>query len=263
LTDNPTPHSVIAVADGFWNIRDSFRIAKIVNIGTHASLVRRESGKFVLLDACALSDETRAWIADTTNGGEDIEAVLHLHPFHTVHVTSAHELYPGARLYGTQRHRDKLPDLPWESLRTEDADLHGEFAADFDFSIPRGVDFISDNDRLHFSSVLAFHKPTKTLNVDDTVLYIKLPPLLRLLKRDMTRFHMTLPKVLEKRKDAAADFRTWAAELIERCREVDNLCAAHSAVLLGRHNRGASIAERLEGALRRVEGKLAAHEKRS
>lgn len=257
-----TPRKVIAVGDGFWNIRDSFRLGGVLDIGTQASLVELASGAFVMLDACGLDGETREWIGEKTDGGAAIEAVLHLHPFHTVHVRSLHELYPDAKLYGTARHRELADDLPWQDLKTEDPELHQRYAGDFDFSIPRGVDFISKDPKLHFSSVLAFHKRSRTLHVDDTVLFLKLPPVIRWFKRDMTRFHMTLPKVLEKRAGAASDFRAWAGELIERCAEVDNLCAAHNSVLLGRDNKGASIVERLEGALRRVEGKLAAHEKR-
>lgn len=263
MSDRPTPRKVVEVDDTFWNIRDSFRLGGVLNIGTQASLVKLASGKFVMLDACRLDGPTRAWIADNTDGGADIEAVLHLHPFHTVHVKSLHELYPEAAIYGTARHVETAPDLPWQALRTESAALHDKYAADFDFMIPRGTDFISSNPKLHFSSVLAFHKPSRTLHVDDTLLYIVLPPVIRLLKRDMTRFHMTLGKVLEKREGAAADFRAWAGELIERAGEVDNLCAAHSAVLLGRENNGASIAERIEGALRRAEKTLAAHERKS
>jgi hypothetical protein len=46
---------IIKIADDFWNIRGEFKIGGIVNIGTHASLVRCASGKFVLLDAYTLN----------------------------------------------------------------------------------------------------------------------------------------------------------------------------------------------------------------
>jgi hypothetical protein len=261
LSGAPSPRNVIEVADGFWNIRGSFMIGGVFDLGTHASLVRRASGKFVLLDACALPEATRKWIDGQTRGGADLEAILHLHPFHTLHVRAVHEIYPHAKLYGTARHVEKLQDLPWDALRTEGAALHEAFREDFDFSVPRGTDFISKNDKLHFASVLAFHRASKTLHVDDTLLYMRLPLLLRLFGSDVTRLHPTLDKVLEPRAGAAADFRAWARELVERTREVENLCAAHSTVLLGRHNEGASISERIEAAVRKVEGKLVAHER--
>ena len=52
LARAPLPSNVIEVAEGFWNIRGSFKIAGLYDLGTHASLVRRASGKLVLLDAC-------------------------------------------------------------------------------------------------------------------------------------------------------------------------------------------------------------------
>jgi hypothetical protein len=261
LTSPTRPRSVIEVADGFWNVRGSFMIAGVYDLGTQASLVRRASGKLVILDACAIDADTRRWISEISHDGADIEAVLHLHPFHTLHVRSLHEAYPRAKLYGTARHHKKAPELPWEPLRTEDAALHEIFRDDLGFSVPRGVDLIPANESLHFSSVLAFHHASKTLHVDDTLLYMPLPWPIRAFKPDVTRLHPTLAKVLERRAGAAADFRAWARELVERSRDLENLCAAHSAALLGRDNQGASIVARVEGAVRNVEGKLAQHER--
>lgn len=257
---NRPPANVIEVADGFWNIRAPFRIG-LIEIGTHASLVRLGSGKFVLLDACAFSEEVHQWIGELTGGGDNLEAVLHLHPFHTLYVAMAHERYPKATLFGTARHVEKLGALPWDERRVDDAAVHQLYAEDFAFTVPRGVDFISANEKLHFASVIAFHRASRTLHVDDTLLYIKLPLLLRWIARDVFRFHPTLAKVLEKRAGATDEFRAWAGELVELCREAKNLCAAHSTVLLERDNRGASIAERVEAAFARVEGTLRAHER--
>ena len=256
------PSNVIEVADGFWNIRGSFVIAGFYDLGTQASLVRRASGKYVLLDACALADDTRRWIHELTRDGEDLEAILHLHPFHTLHVRSAHEAFPRAKLHGTARHREKLADLPWEPLLTEDAALHEAFQEDFAFSVPCGVDFIPKDEKLHFASVLAFHHASKTLHVDDTLLYMRLPWPIRLFKPDVTRLHPTLGAVLEHRAGAAADFRAWTRELVELTRDVQNLCAAHSTALLARKNEGASIVTRVEAAVRGVEGKVVAHERK-
>ena len=255
------PHNVIEVAGGLWNIRGSFMIAGIYDLGTQASLVRRASGKYVLLDACPLADETLRWVREQTRDGADLEAILHLHPFHTLHVRSAHQAFPRAKLYGTARHRDKLADLPWEALLTDDAALHAAFREDLGFSVPRGVHFIPENESLHFASVLAFHHASKTLHVDDTLLYMRVPWPFRLFKPDVTRLHPTLGKVLEHRAGAAADFRAWGRELVESTRGVENLCAAHSTVLLAQKNEGAAIAARVEAALLNVESTLAAHER--
>ena len=254
---------MIRVSRDFWNIRGSYRIAGVIDVGTQASLVRRANGRFVFLDACALSSRVSRAVDDLTGGGEKVEAILNLHPFHTVHVRKMHELFPRARLYGTRRHLERFPDLPWEPERTEDAALHEEFAEAFDFSVPRGVDFISADEKVHFSSVLAFHRESRTIHSDDTLLYIRLPAILRLFGlRDSVSFHPTLAKALERRPGAAGAFREWAEGLIEDWRDAENLCAAHTAALLASDQRGAPIHERLRKALERVGSTLRAHERK-
>ncbi len=256
------PRHVIEVSKDFWNIRGSYKIGGVVDIGTHASVLRRANGKLVMLDACGLDDAARAWLMSLTRDGEDLEAVLHLHPFHTVHVRAAHELFPSAKLYGTARHADKLGDLPWEPLRTEDAELHSAFADDLAFSVPRGVDFVSSDPNLHFSSVLALHRASKTLHVDDTLIYMRVPLLFRLFGLDVTRLHPTLAKVLEPRPDAVSEFRAWTRELQDLVADADNLCAAHSAVVLARNNKGPTVPARVAAAVARAEGIVAAHERK-
>jgi hypothetical protein len=253
---------VLEIGEGFWNIRGTFRLAGLINIGTQASLVRRKSGGYVVLDACGFDPETRRFIASETGGGDAIEAVLHLHPFHTMAVASLQEVAPRAKLYGTARHHRLLPELPWQKDRTEDAALHALFADDFDFMVPRGVDFIPSNERLHFSSVLVLHRASKTLHVDDTLNYVRFPAPIRFVKKDSLEFHPSLSGVLEKRAGAARDFRAWMADLVLRSRGVENVCAAHTSALLARFRAGPSIAERIERAASAVEKKLAAHELR-
>ncbi len=254
-----TPDNVIAVGDGFHNLRGKLVVRGILPVGTQASLVRRKNGKYLLLDAIALDDETRQWVLAQTDGGQAIDAVLHLHPFHTIFVKAFHEAFPGAKLYGTTRHHKRAPGLKWEALRTDEAALHEMFADDLEFTVPRGVHLIPENENLHFSSVLAFHPPSKTLHVDDTLNYVRLPLPFSLFKKDMLGFHPTLARVLEERAGAADEFREWAKDLVERLRSVENLCAAHTTVLLARHVDGPSIADRVAEALRGLEGKLAAH----
>jgi len=254
---------LIEVADGFWNLRGSFRIAGLIDIGTHISVIKRANGKFVFLDSYTLSDAQADAIDAVTGGAQNVEAILNLHPFHTVHVRDMHQRYPKAKLYGTARHLDKLSDLPWQKLRTEDAQLHRRYADDFDFTIPSGVDFISANENVHFSSVLAFHAASKTIHSDDTLMYMRLPLPMRLLgMHDSVSWHLTLSQALQKRAGAAAEFRDWAEQLIEDWGDAQNLCAAHTAPLLATRNQGAPIQQRIRKALERVNGKLKAHQRR-
>ena len=256
-------NDILDVADNFWNLRGSFRVGGVLDVGTQTSLVRLASGKFVFLDSYTLTGAPRRRVNELTAGGENVEAILNLHPFHTMHVRWMHEHYPQARLYGTARHLERFPDLPWEQQRTEDPALHRAFGEDFDFSVPRGVDFISANEHVHFSSVLVLHRASRTIHSDDTLTYLRLPSPMRMLGLgDRVSFHPTLAKALEKRPNAAQDFREWAREMIDGWRAAENLCAAHVTALLAADNAGATIHARLQKALDKVEPTLAAHERR-
>ncbi len=254
---------ILHVAEDFWNFRGSYKIGGVIDVGTQASLVRRDSGKFVFLGSYTLSGTARRKVGELTRDGKDIEAILNVHPFHTVHVRTMHRMYPQATLYGTARHLSRFPELPWAETRTEDPALHEQFAGDFEFSVPRGVDFISADGNVHFSSVLVFHKASKTIHSDDTLMYICLPGLMRWFGLgDSVSFHPTLAKALEKRAGAAGDFRDWANGLIEQWRDADNLCAAHTAALLATDNGGESVHARLLKALDKVSKTLNSHERK-
>jgi hypothetical protein len=254
--------SILRVADGFWNIRGSYRIGGLLDVGTHASLVRRQSGKLVFLDSYTLSDAVGRDVDELTHGGKDVEAILNVHPFHTVHVKAMHERFPNARLYGTSRHLARFPELPWEKAKIEDPEAQALFADDLDFSVPRGVDLVSADEKVHFSSVLVRHRATRTIHVDDTLMYLRFPLPLRLLgMKHRVAFHPTLAKALERRPGAAKDFRQWAEDLAEQWGDTENLCTAHTATLTARENTGAPIKERILKALQAVEKKLAAHER--
>lgn len=246
---------IIQVAEDFWNIRGSFRVFGLLDIGTQASLARLRSGGFALLDSYTLTGEVAEKVMALTDGGRALEAILNLHPFHTVHVKKTAAMFPEAKLFGTRRHREKAPSLPWQDLLTEQAELHARFADDFVFTVPRGVDFISSNENVHFSSVLAMHRSSRALHVDDTLMFTKLPFVGGL------SFHITLKAVLERRPGAAADFRAWAEELIRLCGGVERLCTAHAKPLPPSASEGYDLAAEVRGALGKVEKVLRAHEK--
>jgi hypothetical protein len=93
-------------------------------------------------------------------------------------------------------------------------------------------------------------------------MYLALPGLLGEIVKPEIRFHMTLAMTLEKRAAAARDFRSWARRLAKQWSDAENLCAAHSAILLGSENQSASISSRILTALKKVERTLQLHEKR-
>lgn len=248
---------LIKIAPDFWNIRGSFRIGGVVNIGTHSSLVKRASGKYLLLDAYTLKGRVKRKILAETDNGAAIEAVLNLHPFHTIHCEAVHKLLPHAALYGTARHIEKWPDLPWQPDLLELPDTQAQFAEDLEFSIPDGVDFISDNERIHFSSILAYHPASKTMHVDDTFMCLKLP----LPVGGGLSLHPTLAAALEKRAGAADEFRAWADAIGTRWAEAQTLCTAHNSNLaFGSGKTG--FQPRLAAAVDKTRAKLDSHAKK-
>lgn len=253
---------ILRLTHHFWNIRGAFKIAGLVDIGTHTSLVQLTNGKYVLLDSYTLGGDAKKAVDAATDDGRNLDAIINLHPFHTVHVAPAHAQYPQARLYGTRRHHEKFPDLPWQPELTESDAFAALYAADFAFSVPAGVDFISSNPHLHFSSVLAYHRPSRTIHSDDTLMYLSLPGPLGRLRRPAISFHMTLARTLQKRPGAASEFRQWAEKLARDWQEAQHLCAAHSATLTHDATGAPSISEQILTALGKVENVLQRHERK-
>lgn len=222
----------VDLGSGFWTVRGSFRIGGFFDVGTQCALVRLASGNFVFLDSYTLTDEIRAEVDSLTDGGAKVEAVINLHPFHTLHCDWMHTAFPQAKLYGTARHHEILPHLPWEDVRCEQDALAQLYADDFAFSVPRGVTLVSDDDSVHFSSVLALHRASGTVHVDDTFVYLRKGfPLSLLPFTGRLGFHPTLAKALEPRAGAADQFREWAIKLGVDWADAKRIAAAHNAVL--------------------------------
>ncbi len=247
---------IIKLSDDFWNVRGKHAVLGVLDIGTQMSLVRRSTGEFILLDCYRLRGSVREEILSRTEGGKRVTAIVNLHPFHTLHVRSVAQMFPQARLFGTRRHAQLMPELKWQPVRSEDPRLNELFAPDLSFSVPPGVELIPANENLHFASVLAFHQASSTLHVDDTLVWSSLPLLKGL------RFHPTLGRVLERRAGAAAEFRRWAEELVERCHSVRHLCTAHMKQLPPQAFEGESVSALVAGAVARAESVLEKHEAR-
>ena len=219
------------LAENFWTFRGDFKIAKVINVGTHMSLVRRANGKFLLLDSYDLDESDRESLLSLTDGGKAVEAIINVHPFHTLHCNAAHKLLPHARLIGTSRHHTKAPELPWEPGLIEVPATQAEFEEDLDFSVPAGVDFVSDKDHVHVASVLVRHRKSGIVHVDDTINVLAAPGFLgKLLPQSKLQFHMQLAKALQDRPGAADDYENWARDIAEKWAGTPIVCAAHSAI---------------------------------
>lgn len=250
---------IIDCGDGMWNVRGAYRIGGIVNVGTQASLIRLPTGRFIWLDSLTLEGDTLQRVMAMTDRGRAVEAILNCHPFHTLHCEWATRCFPGAKLYGSDRHKKRMPHLKWEPENVESDAVARQYAEVLTFSLPRGVDYISADAKVHFSSLLARHEPSGTVHSDDTLTYLELPFPLSLAKKDTgIIFHPTLAKALEKRPGAAAEFHAWAEELAEEWGDSTRLCAAHNGVL---DLYGDDFRTRVRAALAKVEPVLAAHER--
>jgi len=79
------------------------------------------------------------------------------------------QTFPEAKLYGSERHIGKFPHLRWEKEFANQEAMFNKFSDDLQFSVPCGVDYISPNEAVHFSSTLAFHTESGTVHSNDTV----------------------------------------------------------------------------------------------
>ncbi|WP_231862712.1 hypothetical protein [Sphingorhabdus sp. M41] len=195
------------------------------------SLVRKPGGTFILIDSYELDKSDQAELMALTEDGALIEAVLNVHPFHTIHCKFIQDILPHARLIGTRRHHEQAPHLQWDPDVIEDRATQSQFSDIFDFSIPSGVDFISDDDSVHVGSVIVRHRETDIVHVDDTLMFIDLPSLVqKVVPGPKLRFHPKLADGLEKRAGAADDYIAWARGLARDWADTKIICAAHKGI---------------------------------
>ena len=64
------------LGDGFWNIRGSFVVFHLLDLGNHMSVVRLGSGKFVCLDTLQLTPPVKQELDQLTRNGELIESAV-------------------------------------------------------------------------------------------------------------------------------------------------------------------------------------------
>ena len=226
------PGTLTDFGDGFHHIRGSLRLGGVLELGTHCALVELPDGRFVFLDSYTLDDDLKAKVDALTDNGRKVAAIVNLHPFHTLHCEWMAKAYPEAKLYGTKRHHEKLPALKWESETCEAGALDGLFGNVLQFSIPDGVQMVCDDENVHFSSVLAYHRPSKTIFVDDTLSALKAPfPLSLLPISGKLAFHPTLAKALEPNPHAADAFREWAIHMAQDWYDARRVATAHNATV--------------------------------
>lgn len=219
-------HAMIDLGQGFWNIRGAFRIGGLIDVGTHCSLLQLDIDRFIFLDSYELSGEVREQVMALTRQGQAVEAILNLHPFHTLHCEAMARDFPQATLYGSARHQQQLPQLPWSPDRVESDAVAARYP-ELELSLTQGIDYISTKPGVHAGSLLAYHPASKSLHVDDT---FAAPPQGGLLEKFLPEIFISPATrwALKPEASAAAIYCDWVTHLANQWQDTQNFCAAHS-----------------------------------
>lgn len=111
-----------------------------MEIGTHMSAIQLKNGNFLIIDTVVINDQLKNELDELTLNGTKIEAVLAVHPFHTLAYSDFNKLYPNLKYYGTPRHLRKLTEIKWEGQldNAENKDLLQKWAPEIELRIPDG-----------------------------------------------------------------------------------------------------------------------------
>ena len=214
---------------GFWSIRGSFIKNGILDIGVQSALIKRPSGQFIFLDSYTFTGDVRRQIMQLTDQGRAVEAVLNVHPFHTVHCRQMATDFPAATFYGSDRHRTQVPEVMWADDLVE-SDAVAERYPELKFSVPQGIDYISADQNVHASSLLVYHPASQSIYVDDT---FEIPPskLIHAIQPNLG-LHPTTKAALKDEPNAAKEYCDWAINLAHEWRDARNFCGAHSGLVV-------------------------------
>eukprot|EP01121_Diplochlamys_sp_Union-15-3_P013456 TRINITY_DN4175_c0_g1_i2.p1 TRINITY_DN4175_c0_g1~~TRINITY_DN4175_c0_g1_i2.p1 ORF type:complete len:295 (+),score=44.87 TRINITY_DN4175_c0_g1_i2:132-887(+) len=201
------------------------------------SVAKLSNEKYMIIDAIPLTEQIKHDLNKLTNNGENIEAVLMTHPFHTLSINDFHKFYPKAHYYGCPRHLKLFPHIPWAG-NLNDCSVREKWSKDIELRIPAGAEFVNPMPEKynHFSCVFVFHKESHTIHVDDTIMYSEDPGLLLKLvgfKKGTMSFHPSIkgPGLLP-HPNAPFEFRDWVRAIINDW-DFHNICTAHFGNKIG------------------------------
>jgi len=226
------------IGPGFWNIQGSFKILKgLIDMGTHMSIAQLSNGKYLIIDAIPLTDQIKSEIDTLTDNGAKIEAFLGTHPFHTLSIPAFYQAYPNIPYYGCPRHLKRLPQIKWEG-DLNDCKIRNKWNPDVECRVPEGAEFVAPTPERtnHFSCVFVYHKQSKTIHVDDTIMYSQHPGFLLKLagfKEGTMMLHLSIKGAgLLPNAEAPFQFRDWIKKLINDW-DFNNICTSHSGYKIG------------------------------
>jgi len=102
------------------------------------SLAQLSNGKFLLLDGVPVKPEVVSEIKRLTSDGQDLEAVIHTHPFHTGAIVDLHKEFPQTPMYGCPRHLKMFSDLPWAGDLNDEV-VRKKWEPEVEMRIPAGM----------------------------------------------------------------------------------------------------------------------------
>jgi hypothetical protein len=225
------------IGNGFYSIRSSFTfMCGAVDIGNQMALLRLSTGRFLVLDTCEFNETDHRRINELTQNGDLIDAVVGTHPFHTMYFLPFAKKFPNPQIkyYGAPRHLRKLPSIPWAGVINDPVNLTQWEKEGIFMRVPAGGNFVDSAEDNHFSGLFVFHAPSKTLFIDDTILFMDKPGLLLRWKFGSpgTMKFWDLKKGLNHDKEAPGQFRSFIEQVMHDW-DFDNIAAAHSANLIG------------------------------
>lgn len=238
MGNSPVKERLVQIGEGFWNVRASFKVLLVLNIGTHMSIIKLKNEKFLIIDTIPLDPEAKAELDALTDNGKKIEAVVATHPFHSLSFPAFYEKYPDVPYYGTPRHIRNLTQIPWVGNIAEEENLN-RWAPEIEMRIPAGAEFNAPQPESynHFSCVWVYHRESRTIHVDDTINYYTESGGFSQWVTDLFgktgtfAFHPSI-ELLHPTKEAPNDFRNWVNGVINDW-DFDNACCAHIGVRMG------------------------------
>jgi hypothetical protein len=226
---------IVEVATGFYNIRASFKVKGLIDIGTHMSLSKLSNGKFLVIDTVPFDDELKKEFDVLTNNGTNIEAVVATHPFHTLAFPPFYKMYPNLTYYGTPRHIRNQKEIIWAGNIMNELN---RWQPDVQMRIPEGSEFIAPQPEKtnHFNSVWVYHPSSRVLHVDDTLMYFENPSFIFKLigkKPNVIEFHPSMKySGLYPTEEAPYQFKRWVEQILQDW-DFDTVCCAHIGVKQG------------------------------
>ncbi|KAI9353903.1 hypothetical protein BDR26DRAFT_849427 [Obelidium mucronatum] len=239
----PPPSKIQEIGPGCFRLRMPFLFLGFIDVGTHMTFIKLNSGRFIALSAVTLDAEAKAEVDSLTQNGELIDSVVATNPFHTLAFPQFYQYYPKAKFYGTPRHIRRYPEIPWTGSVAEEK-VRKLWEPEVEMRIPAGCEFDAPvpESTNHFAGIIAFHRASKTIISDDAFKVETNPGFLERTflgaSHSRVTFHMTLvSQAIDKTPDSPKLFYDWVLQLVNDW-DFENMTSSHGGVMIGGAKKG-------------------------